>query len=57
LIEFVFCFFALFFLKLKSATFSFRGNVHSFDDAAGGSNDARIPFFTADITLAIPNVV
>lgn len=37
---------------------SYRGSsMHHFDDSVGGSSDSRIPFFTADITLAIPNVV
>lgn len=34
------------------------GALHSFtDDAVGSGHDSRIPFFTADITLSIPNVV
>ena len=35
-----------------------RGNsLTNFEDALKNSNDNRIPFFTADITLSIPNVV
>ncbi|XP_053374157.1 dynein axonemal heavy chain 8-like [Mercenaria mercenaria] len=44
-------------LDVMRKRFFTRTNVHSFDDAAGGVHDSRIPFFTADITLAIPNVV
>ena len=31
--------------------------MHHFEDNSTGVHDDRIPFFTADITLLIPNVV
>ena len=34
----------------------YRSTLHHFDEGNGGLNE-RIPFFRADITLAIPNVV
>jgi len=39
--------------------FYFRGGtIHHFsDDGAGSGQEIRVPFFTADIKLAIPNVV
>lgn len=40
------------------ASISRGSSLHSFsDDGVGGGSDSRVPFFTADITLAIPNVV
>lgn len=35
-----------------------RSSIMNFDENMGGINDgSRVPFFIADITLAIPNVV
>ncbi|KAL4222174.1 Dynein heavy chain 8 [Mactra antiquata] len=43
---------------MRKRFFSRAGALHSFnDDSVGSGHDSRIPFFTADITLSIPNVV
>ncbi|XP_052240013.1 dynein axonemal heavy chain 8-like isoform X2 [Dreissena polymorpha] len=42
---------------MRKRFFSRANALHHFDDSVGGNNDNRIPFFTADITLSIPNVV
>ena len=34
----------------------YRSTLHTYDESSGGLNE-KIPFFRADITLAIPNVV
>ncbi|WAQ93678.1 DYH8-like protein [Mya arenaria] len=42
---------------MRKRFFSRGGGMLHFEDGSGGTSDIRIPFFTADITLAIPNVV
>jgi len=34
-----------------------RHGIMHFDEGVGSCGDSRVPFFTAEITLSIPNVV